>query len=150
MKYFDYIRCIQQATTSGTESFLDGFFSKRKDGLSLPVLLLSLGFGLFLIYNHPTIINTPKTIDTSTTGTTIAITFVSSSFVLTGVNDVVVLVFRVVVVVAVTGVGDTMQHFPVYPQNFSWSGLNVLLQYLRHHSQPKRPLQSSAFLKQKN
>lgn len=116
MKYFDYIRCIQQATTSGTESFLDGFFSKRKDGLSLPVLLLSLGFGLFLIYNHPTIINTPKTIDTSTTGTTIAITFDFFFFVLIGVDDVVV------VVIGAKGVaeaGVTMQHFSLYPQNFS-------------------------------
>ena len=70
-----------------------------------------VSFSGFLKCNHTTINNTPKTIDTITTGTTIAITFV-----LIGVDDVVV------VVVGAKGVveaGVTMQHFPLYPQNFS-------------------------------
>lgn len=68
-------------------------------------------FSEFLKCNRTTINNTPKTIDTITTETTIGITFV-----LIGVDDVVV------VVVGAKGVveaGVTMQHFPLYPQNFS-------------------------------
>ena len=125
--------------------------------LVFPVNTVPPGFSMFvdffLIYNHPKIDNTPKTISMSTTGTTIAVTFVFFFFVLSRLIDVVVVVFEikeVTVVVVVSKVGVTMQHFPLYPQNFSWSGLNVLLQYLMHHSQPKRLLQSSEFLKQKN
>ena len=87
------------------------------------MLLLSAARGFFLVRfsgfpkcNHPTINNTPKTIDTSTTGTTIAITFDFFFFVLIGVDDVVV------VVIGAKGVaeaGVTMQHFSLYPQNFS-------------------------------
>ena len=79
------------------------------------MLLLSAA-RVFLKCNHPTINNTTKTIDTSTTGTTIAITFDFFFFVIIGVDD------EVEVVVGAKGVveaGVTMQHFPLYPQNFS-------------------------------
>ena len=149
MKHFNEICCIQQETTSGIDSSFGGFSFKEKFGLVFLAMTVPLGLFVsilfFLIHQHPTINNAPIKITIKTTGTTMGATLFFFSFRSYKTN-----VVAGIGVVEVKRVGVSVQHFPLYPQNFLWSGRNVLLQYLTHHSQPKRLLQSSELLKQEN